>query len=103
MFNAATGWNLTWDDLLQAGERIWYLERAFNIRMGVTRKDDSLPERFLKEAVPDGAVKGETVNLKPMLKEYYELRGFDETGRPKTEKLRNLDLDYVVPLLYGGT
>ncbi|MFQ5711662.1 MAG: aldehyde ferredoxin oxidoreductase family protein [Candidatus Geothermarchaeales archaeon] len=102
MFNAATGWNLTWDDLLQAGERIWYLERAFNVRMGVTRKDDTLPERFLEEPVPDGAVKGEIVDLEPMLNEYYELREFDETGRPKAEKLRKIGLDYVVPLLYGG-
>jgi len=99
LYNAATGWNMTINDLMKAGERIWNLERAFNVRMGVTRKDDTLPERFLKEPIPDGPAKGQVVELEPMLREYYKARGLDENGKPSMEKLKELDLGFVIPLI----
>jgi len=92
-YNAVTGRKITGADLLQAGERIVNIERAYNIREGLTRKDDSLPERALKTPLPDGPAKGQVVNLDPMLDRYYELRGWDkETGMPRREKLMDLDL-----------
>jgi len=81
------------DELLLIGNRVVNLERCFNAREGITRKDDSLPERFLKEPMPDGPGKGQVVNLKVMLDEYYELRGWSlESGIPKRETLEKLGL-----------
>ncbi len=102
LYVAATGFKVTLEELLKAAERIWLIERAFNIKMGIDRKDDRLPERFLKEPVPDGAIKGQTVNLDIMLEEYYKERGYDEQGRPSIEKLRELGLDFIIPVIYGS-
>jgi aldehyde:ferredoxin oxidoreductase len=96
LYSAATGWETSVDDMMTMGERIWTLQRIFNTRMGVTRKDDTLPDRFLKEPLPDGAAKGQVVELEPMLKEYYEQRGLNEDGKPKREKLKELGLDYAI-------
>ncbi|RLG46670.1 MAG: aldehyde:ferredoxin oxidoreductase [Thermoproteota archaeon] len=75
------------------GERIVNLKRAFNVRLGLDRKDDTLPERFTKEPMPAGPGKGQVVDLERMLREYYELRGWDvETGLPTREKLEQLGL-----------
>lgn len=98
-YTAVTGWETKLGDLMKAGERIWMLQRAFNIRMGSGRKDDTLPKRFLREPMPDGAAKGQVVRLEPMLKEYYEARGLDDNGKPKVKKLKELDLDFVIPFI----
>jgi aldehyde:ferredoxin oxidoreductase len=99
LYSAATGWKTEVEDLMTMGERIWMLQRIFNIRMGATRKDDTLPERFLSETLPDGPTKGQVVQLEPMLKEYYDLRGLDGDGRPKREKLEELGLDFAIQYL----
>jgi aldehyde:ferredoxin oxidoreductase len=54
------------------------------------------------EPLPDGPCKGEVVKLNEMLEEYYELCGWDSIGRPTKEKLRDLELDFVIPQLYTG-
>ena len=78
------------------GERINNLKRAFNVRLGITRRDDTLPERFTKEPMPAGPAKGQVVNLDVMLDEYYTLRGWDlKTGLPTREKLVELGLEDV--------
>ena len=83
----------TVDELLKIGERIVTLERCFNSRDGITRRDDQLPQRFTREPMPEGPGKGEIVNLDVMLDEYYGLRGYDsETGLPTAETLRRLGL-----------
>ena len=93
LYNSVTGAGISADEINIIGERIINLERAFNVREGLTRKDDSLPERFLKEPLPDGASKGHVVNLDFMLDEYYALRGWQkETGFPTREKLEQLGL-----------
>ncbi len=93
ILSAATGFKYTADGLMKIGERIWNLERAIMCREGIRRKDDTLPERCLKEPMPVGAAKGRVVPLEPMLDEYYELRGWDkEAGIPTPEKLRELGL-----------
>lgn len=99
-YSAVTGWNMTFDELVTAGERIWHMQRSFNVRMGVTRKDDTLPQRFLMESVFDGPVKGQVVELQPMLEEYYQERGLDADGKPRKEKLVELGLESVASVLH---
>lgn len=78
------------------GERIVNLNRAFNIREGVSRRDDTLPERLTKVPAPLGPAKGHVVELDQMLDEYYRCRGWDlETGKPTYEKLVSLGLEDV--------
>ena len=94
--NAVTGSDLSGTDGLFIGERICNLERAFNIRAGLSRKDDTLPDRMLKEPMPNGPSKGQVVDLEPMLDRYYELRGWGKgSGIPTREKLLELGLAQV--------
>ncbi len=89
---AATGVEYTEESLMLAGERIWNLERLFNLKAGFTGKDDVLPRRLLEEPMKGGPHAGQVVKLEPMLKEYYELRGWDENGIPTPAKLEQLGL-----------
>jgi len=91
--NAVTGDDFTVEELLEAGERIFTLKRAFNVRCGVTRRDDSLPRRILTEPRPDGGAAGNLPPLEAMLEEYYRARGWDEEGRPLPATLARLGLD----------
>jgi aldehyde:ferredoxin oxidoreductase len=101
MINAATGFRYKdSDDLSTIGERINNLTRAFNVREGFSRKDDSLPYRELNEPLPEGPCKGEVVRLEEMLSDYYELCNWDADGKPRKEKLTELGLDFVVKELY---
>jgi aldehyde:ferredoxin oxidoreductase len=97
--NAATGMDLSLEEGQLAAERIWNLERAFNVREGQRRKDDWLPERFVTEAIPDGPSEGMMIHpdeLNRMLDEYYEFRGWDkETGVPTKDRLKKLGLDSI--------
>ncbi|RLG54003.1 MAG: aldehyde ferredoxin oxidoreductase [Thermoproteota archaeon] len=94
-YNALVGSNLTPIDLLKAGERIVNLERMFNVREGFSKKDDSLPERFLVDPMPSGSSKGSVVELGKMLEEYYKIRGWDPaSGVPKDENIRELGLKF---------
>jgi len=99
---AATGWNITLNELMKTGERIFNLCRAFNVREGITRKDDTLPKRFT-EPLPEGPYKGEAFPrevLEKMLDYYYEFRGWNKrTGIPTREKLEELELKYVADSL----
>jgi aldehyde:ferredoxin oxidoreductase len=79
------------------GRRISHLRRAFNHRLGVTRKEETLPPRLLSEPMPTGPSKGGLPDMEVMLDEYYEFRGCDkETGLPFESRLRELQLDFVV-------
>jgi len=80
----------TEDTLLQTGERIWNLERQFNLAAGFTAADDNLPKRLLKEAAKTGPAKGLVNNLDKMLPEYYQLRGWTDQGVPTAETLARL-------------
>ena len=92
---AVTGEHFTVDDLMMVGERVWTLERLYNLREGFTQDDDTLPDRLLNEPVPEGPSKGFTVNLAPMLAEYYAFRDWDQYGVPRPEKLKELSLDFA--------
>ncbi len=90
---AGTGFDYTVEELLKCGERIWNLERLFNLKAGMDPAEDTLPKRFLEEPMPEGPKKGSVVPLAEMLKEYYAIRGWDEKGYPTQEKLAELGLD----------
>ncbi|MBM3264055.1 MAG: aldehyde ferredoxin oxidoreductase family protein [candidate division Zixibacteria bacterium] len=89
---AVTGVNYTVNSLLQAGERIWNLERMWNQKAGFTGKDDTLPKRLLEEPIPEGPTKGQVNRLHEMLPEYYKLRGWTPDGVPTNERLAALGL-----------
>jgi len=84
------------EGLMKAGERIFTLDRMFNLQAGLTGKDDTLPRRFLTEPMPEGPKKGQVVELDQMLPRYYELRGWDENGVPTMEKIKELGLEKYV-------
>ncbi|MBA2848773.1 aldehyde ferredoxin oxidoreductase family protein [Thermosulfuriphilus ammonigenes] len=92
LLSAATGFNYTVEEMLLCGERIWNLERLFNLKAGLDPSKDTLPDRFLQEPLPEGPQKGAVVRLSEMLPEYYRERGWDPSGRPTEEKLRELGL-----------
>ena len=92
MLRTALGWEYTDEDILQMGERIWNLEKIFNIEAGFSKDDDTLPERLLKEPLPSGPAKGKVSELDIMLKEYYEVRGWDKDSIPTKEKLKELSI-----------
>jgi aldehyde:ferredoxin oxidoreductase len=93
----ALGVEITADELLQAGERIVNLERMYNVRLGLSAKDDRLPARFTEEAMP--VRRGDRVthhvigSFDTMIARYYSLRGWNGDGIPTPEKLRELGLD----------
>ncbi|MDI6752959.1 MAG: aldehyde ferredoxin oxidoreductase family protein [Thermodesulfobacteriota bacterium] len=92
MFSLATGIPATVADLLKAGERIFSIERLYNLREGFTGKDDYLPKRFLEQPLTDGPSKGRVVDLEKLLRDYYQQRGWNEEGEIKPEKLEELGL-----------
>jgi aldehyde:ferredoxin oxidoreductase len=92
MLSALTGVTYTSDDYLKAGERIWNIEKLFNIGAGFTSKDDQLPVRLTTLAIKTGPSKGEISHVPEMLPEYYKLRGWDENGVPTKERLEDLQL-----------
>ena len=100
---AATGMEMPVERLRRIGERIYNLQRCYNVRHGITRADDRLPRRFTDEPSPSGNAQGQVIDLEPMLDEYYRLRGWDpETGWPTSEKLRQLGLEEAVERLEIG-
>jgi aldehyde:ferredoxin oxidoreductase len=99
MINAVTGWSLNLGEVERLGERIYNLERAFNCREGVSRKDDHLPFRTSHQPIPSGPSQGmysPPQEFNSLLDEYYQMRGWDKNGIPSPEKLKELDLDEVV-------
>lgn len=103
MLAAATGWDLSEKELFASGERVFNIEKAFNVREGLGRKDDnfSVPEKFLEEPLKEGPAKGHVVELDLMLDEYYEARGWEKsTGLPRVETLKNLGLADIADELH---
>jgi aldehyde:ferredoxin oxidoreductase len=93
-YYVVTGIEISPAEILLAGERIYNVEKAFNVRLGLARKDDnfSVPEKFLKEPLKDGGFKGQVFPLDVMLDEYYDARGWGRDGLPTYEKLSQLGL-----------
>jgi aldehyde:ferredoxin oxidoreductase len=107
LYSAGKGIELTLEVLMEAAHRIHTLERAYCVREGLTRDDDTLPRRFLQEPVPGGPFKGEKIDpakLEEMKTEYYALRGWNPaTGVPTQETLKKLGLNDVAKDLGRGT
>ena len=102
MLSAATGIKdfKKEESLLTVGARILNIERAFNVREGFSRKDDSLPSRFLTEPLKTGPAQGHTFELDEMLDQYYEARGWDKSsGCPTRSTLESLGLASVADQL----
>ena len=99
MLRLTTGVQFSPDDLSKIGERIWNVEKAFNIRLGFGRESDLPSEKLQNETINDGPLEGERLHIdkfNEMLDSYYVLRGWDkETGRPKRSKLEELNLSDV--------
>jgi len=98
LIRLATGMEFSKAQLMETGERIYTLERLFNLREGFTRRDDIIPERYFKEPTPIGLpiAKGKKIDrkrFKRMLDEYYALHNWDRDGVPKKETLERLRLD----------
>ena len=95
MWNLATGFNHTVESYLKCGERIWNLIRLFNLREGLKPGSDELPPRFFNESFTKGPAKNVVLTkdgFEKSLKEYYNLRGWDEKGLPTKKKLEELGL-----------
>jgi len=96
-YNACNGTKLSEEEMLQAGERAFNIEKAFNAREGAGREKDLIPERFFKEALAGGGPSyGAVVDrgkFDLILDEYYEARGWNErTGLQKRKTLEKLGL-----------
>ncbi len=81
--------------LTRIGERIYNLERLFNLREGLSSKDDTLPSRFLNQPLKEGPSKDRIIPLSSMLKQFYYVRGWDENGIPMQEKLKELNISPI--------
>ncbi len=77
------------------GEKLFNLKRLINLRYGITREDDTLPKRLLTHPRPTGQAAGVLPDLEIMLPDYYALRGWDERGAPRSEKLESLGLRHA--------
>jgi len=99
MLNPLCGWSITEDDLMKTGQRIRTLERCFDVREGISRKDDVLPYRMTNESLPEGPKKGAiftSADTKKMQEDYYAYFGWDNDGVPTDTTLKNLSLDYLI-------
>lgn len=94
-FNAVTGCDLTLEDFLAAGERAFVLKRLYNVRMGISRKDDCLPSRILMDRRKTGGAAENLPPLDRMLTDYYCYRQWDEEGIPTPEKVDQLGLSWT--------
>lgn len=100
MFSAATGRKADPGLLMETGERIWNLVRCFNLENGIRESEDTLPPRFVREALPDGPARGHRISGKDMTymkQDYYRLRGWSEKGIPLGKTLNRLRLDPTDP------
>jgi aldehyde:ferredoxin oxidoreductase len=102
VYALTTGITMTGDEIFQAGERMSNLARIYNIREGLTRKDDTLPPRVMTEPIPSGIAKGSFVSqeeLDILLDGYYEARGWTKAGVPKKATIKKLGLMEYADLL----
>jgi aldehyde:ferredoxin oxidoreductase len=92
MLSAVTGKVFRAHDLHLVGERIWNLEKSFNLACGIGAEEDTLPPRLLEEEVREGPARGQVVHLGEMLPLYYRARGWSWDGVPLREKVKMLNV-----------
>ena len=100
LLSACTSRDISGDELMAVGDKVFNLQRTYLARAGITRKDDDWPERFYREALPEGSAKGAQLSrdmTNKFLDEYYEVRGWDKTtGNPTRNKLLAIGLRDIV-------
>ena len=100
-FELVTGRKMAFSEAMKIGERVFNMKKAFNIRHGATRAEDTLPERLLKESHKEGMSRGHGARLDELLPEYYRLRGWDPaTGKPTKRNWKNL-VSQKLPKSFG--
>lgn len=87
--STVTGRDVSMGELNEIGERVYNLERLYNIREGMKPSEDSLPSRLLNESLPKG---GSGVPLRKMLPTYYKIRGWDTRGVPTARTIKRLSI-----------
>ncbi|NPA75218.1 MAG: aldehyde ferredoxin oxidoreductase family protein, partial [Euryarchaeota archaeon] len=105
LLKAVTGIDYSYSDIMTVGERIYNVARAFNVREGLSRKDDKLPWRITHDPIPKGKSAGAYVKeeeLEHMLDEYYQARGWSRDGVPTKVKLVSLDLEDLADEIGAG-
>ncbi|MBU2488774.1 MAG: aldehyde ferredoxin oxidoreductase family protein [Proteobacteria bacterium] len=100
MVNHVTGADYTLEELLRLGRRVWYMKRGLSNLFGARAEDDCLPKRLMTP-LADGPTEGSVPDMDRMLKEFYQIRGFNEQGVPTKEILEELDLPKLAQLLHG--
>ena len=101
LVKAVTGWETSLFELMKASERVLSMARIFNVKVGITSRDDSLPARFFTP-LKKGRYDGKSVPKKEFgkaVKSYYRMMGWDDEGVPTIEKLAELDIDWLKELL----
>lgn len=93
--NAATGWDLSAEDIKVIGERLFNLKRMYNVKLGISRKDDTLPSRLLIHDRGTGASAGSIPHYSRILHDYYKYREWNNEGIPTETKLKQLDLNNI--------
>ncbi|NFD31169.1 aldehyde ferredoxin oxidoreductase [Clostridium botulinum] len=97
MYNVVVGGKLhDAESIMEAGDRIWTLEKLFNLEAGIDSSHDTLPKRLLKEPIPEGPSKGCVHKLSELLPEYYAVRGWDKNGIPTEDTLKKLGLEEYI-------
>jgi aldehyde:ferredoxin oxidoreductase len=95
MVNASTGWDTDIDQLRKTGERIFQLQRALSCKLGISAKDDMLPELIMRP-LTEGGTEGHVPNMDKMLPEYYLMRDWDKvTGKPSKKRLESLGMPEI--------
>ena len=95
MVNTSTGLNMDMEGLLKAGERIFQLQRALSCKLGISSKDDVLPDLILRP-IPDGGQEGHVPDMEKMLPEYYKIRDWNNiSGKPSRKRLQSLNMPEI--------
>jgi aldehyde:ferredoxin oxidoreductase len=106
LVQAATGWDFDLEEFRKCGDRLQTMARAYCAREGLRREQDILPERIMSDPLPDGPARGmvlDRITLEKLKDAYYEMRGWEvASGIPTPMKLHELELDYLIPQLWGN-
>jgi aldehyde:ferredoxin oxidoreductase len=105
LYTLATGIPMSAAELMQAGERINNLKKAFNIREGWKRADDWLPPRLFKDPLSSGKAQGAVLSERELtvaIDDYYRARGWTPDGLIPMEKLKALGMDDILGMLKGN-
>ncbi|MFW9841803.1 MAG: aldehyde ferredoxin oxidoreductase C-terminal domain-containing protein, partial [Candidatus Thorarchaeota archaeon] len=92
LLQLTTGWDITIEELVQTGEKIFTMMRLLNLKLGYDSKNEGLPELVLRPL--EGATEEHVPDIEAQLNTWYEYRGWDrKSGRPPVDKLKSLGMD----------